>query len=112
MTELLKRWAELEPKRCRFDRKDYEWCVLTSTGWGCMDEGYLDKGWIQYAVQQAIEARGWEYTSGYRVGRNQMQYHGFVDTLIGANRHTVYSTNSPAHALLSAYLQALNGEVK
>jgi hypothetical protein len=75
--ELLEKWAELEPSRCRretvggFERL----LVLSPLGWQLvMDEeepgGYyssrpLTEAIVQYVVQQAIIARGWSFALNY-----------------------------------------------
>lgn len=75
------------------------------------DERELVLAWIQYAVQQAIVARGW----GYEIHSNRFVENNGpkVRCHIEKNTGLVYDNAfyfTPAEALLSAYVRALEAE--
>lgn len=117
MKELLKQWAELCPDECRYNK--------FIPGWTHPDTGeevpevsehfeFLVNGgeWVPewsdlhlQATMQAIEARGlkWELSS-FMGGQNIKWYCAVIQTDYPTEDE---SSESPAHALLSAYLQAV-----
>lgn len=102
MRELLKRWAELEPDRCHlkknidgFTINSGKWWDLLFTGNLPSEDGLMK---VQYAVQQAIIARGWLLDLDWDGTRWEAWVNsGWADR----------SPNSAAEALLSAYLDAI-----
>lgn len=136
MIQLLKKWAQLEPEWCK-DASDGSGNVIyisdanpfdedQTFGWGLIvyeagvsdaDGYYNGKGdairHIQFAVQCAIEERGWDFhllrfkskqeTSHQRLwqarvyGRPDLQYGKGIQEGLG----------NPAEALLTAYLQMI-----
>lgn len=108
MKDLLQEWAELEPSRCKFEAwaDNYGHWVQQDiiTVWvGPRASGGYKVEIIQHAVQQAIEARGWVWSL-------VMQHTG-SKYLASARGRLGRSDDSPAHALLSAYLQAIKAQV-
>lgn len=97
---LLRRWAELEPGRCRLDTATNDLGVMLRDNWkkGLTFMGEPDPERIQGAVQEAIEARGWHWTIQ---GKIQKTY-AHIDNIGGG----AYA-DSPAAALLKAYLAAV-----
>lgn len=109
MKELLERWNELEPG----------WCEARTNGSYLVGKiavdgdavGYrvyppftehISSMRIQYAVQQAIAARGWDFEFSY--DDDPRQYFCTID-----GRQDCSSGDTPAAALLAAYVQALAG---
>jgi hypothetical protein len=122
MKELLERWAALEPERVK-RRWD-----------GCLGVAYDDGGlvleerpgtygspefhkfagiYVQAAVQEAIEARGWNWEAA-RKGKwpdGAWMHTGHVWHPFSARPDEFgYSRQSPAEALLSAYLTAVEAQ--
>ena len=70
LKELLKRWSELEPQRCDLIDDGNYWSVIAKDGhrWR-LDKRNLIENWptehakLQFAVQEAIKARGWGFVS-------------------------------------------------
>jgi len=97
MKELLEQWAELEPDKC-------------SRNWPDNLNDHAFVAGTQYAVQQAIEARGWIYTLGLdkygsywtRIYRKSISV-DYDPVQLGFE----LSGKSVTAALLSAYLQAI-----
>lgn len=119
MKDLLKRWAELEPTLCKFLKDDValaingEWVFIYTTPF------YADM-FIQYTVQQAIEARGLNWSIWFDYDDQAYDEQGFRG--FGGSQHSasVFTDNeryaregeiSAAEALLSAYLQALEAKL-
>lgn len=105
MRELLKRWAELEPELCKYLKDGValpingEWVFIYTTPF----DGNM---FIQWKVQQAIEARGWVFhltPVHWRVGN-------FYEVIIVTpGRDGSSESENITEALLSAYLKALDG---
>lgn len=124
LTTLLARWAELEPERCTFieahkgihnDLYNFprlDWSVdikdLGPEGHFSDPDKNCDLACIQGAVQEAIQARGWSWDMRH----NQYGGVGFEATVwdMGPEYHCI--GQSPAAALLSAYLKALEAEAE
>lgn len=125
MIELLKRWSRLEPEWCKIQGSELGCFIYISdanpldgvgySGWNVVanyEPGMNGSGcyWsrngeavrcVQFAVQCAIEGRGWEM--GLRRIRE-----GWVARVTHHNHHTQSEYfNNPAEALLSAYLLML-----
>lgn len=105
---LLRRWAELEPGRCIISRNGdfmlYDGDIaLSDVG---KDAGPLCNAIVQAATKEAIERRGWYWHVGSAHGG---KYGADVDTKPGLVGHRGYA-DTPAAALLSAYLQALRAQ--
>lgn len=100
MKELLKRWAELEPMLCKYLSDGValpvngEWVFIYAT---LFDANMF----IQYKVQQAIVARGWRF--GIQHYSDDFQ----VWVAAPNGRYCWSNADSPAEALLSAYVKAL-----
>lgn len=72
MRELLTRWAEVEPGRCEPSKSPRLANIFTVQAGEEAKNIYdpdnlsgLDLAWIQWAVQQAIVARGWRFDIQY-----------------------------------------------
>lgn len=113
MKELLERWAELEPSRCKIEAwaDNYGHWVQQDiiTVWvGPRASGGYKVEIIQHAVQQAIEARGWMWSicrllagsCGSEIATRDMA--NLIVSVISSSVH-----KEPSEALLSAYIQAL-----
>lgn len=109
MRELLKRWAELEPDRCRqklaemalegfvFNLNDC-WNLIHSKKANEADSLMR----IQWAVQQAIVARGWRWNL------ECYPLTGICEGMILISlSYVLRRGDDPATALLTAYLAAL-----
>lgn len=112
---LLRRWAELEPDHCMV-RESGEYgsapvVHLDGIGWDHMPlDDYDDlRMCTQFAVQQAIEARGmWWALDNDVVDK---KYAAVVNERRWGNLDWYgFSDDTPAAALLSAYLQALEAQ--
>lgn len=100
MNELLKRWAELEPTLCEISKDGV--CLFTNDEWVFIYTLPFDADmFIQYAVQQAIVARGWRF--GIQL------YSGFQVWVAAPNSRYCWATNADnlTTALLAAYVQVL-----
>jgi hypothetical protein len=107
MKELLEEWAEREPERCqRYEDGSY-WLMFGDWNYSPDSPGAL-----QEAVQQAIEARGWDWDTGTSQEPTYRVWHGSIltDPVINIWSPREWSNDSSAHALLSAYLQELKAE--
>lgn len=99
---LLSRWADLEPDRCIIYPNDRAINVRRLGKWphvGFMG-GDIDEDLIQAAAQEAIEAWGWGWAIS-KVG--DPMYNGEV----WAREYHELRRDTPAAAILSAHLQAL-----
>ena len=102
MKELLEKWAELEPKQCHKDPLNPATYYLLGASVNVIsDLNVHELGVVQMATQQAIEARGWLWSLSRPSGI------GYVPWTATVRRFTLRSYGSPAEALLSAYLLAL-----
>lgn len=100
MKELLRRWSELEPNRC--GKPGDVWQVMRETWCSAEWFGGFDYDRIQGAVQGAIEARGWQWElHGSKAYSEAVVKHVSIDMKIK-------NADSPAEALLSAYLAVLD----
>lgn len=115
LTELLATWAELEPERC-LEHADYSSVRVDSERWIPLHFYAHDVRWyseaaLMYAILAAIEARGW----CYNMGTDQAGLHASVNRLYPDADWVIDpcdgQADSPAGALLSAYLEALQQEV-
>lgn len=114
LVELLARWAELEPDRCGAVPPpphlagDYRVRVKDENSWYLVE---CTPGILQAAVQEAIEARGWNW----RLSRKGLQADGITWQRFAEIWHPyeswrpifVMRTETPAHTLLDAYVQTL-----
>jgi hypothetical protein len=111
--DLLRRWAELEPKRCRLsESNDNEidvrinegdmWCEIALDSIVA-----LDMMWIQWAVQQAIVKQGWRWN---------LECYPITEICEGVvffdYDHIRRRGGDPAEALLAAYLAVLETNKK
>lgn len=115
LVNLLTRLAQLDPALCQLSGDN----MFTLAGKGICadffphfprvytDERELVLAWIQYAVQQAIVARGWSLAINpihWRVGNF---YEAVVFT---PGKDGWHESENIAEALLSAYVRALEAE--
>lgn len=109
MKELLQRWAQLEPDRCEILKgivvilRDRE-PLCAGEEYAYSDSSFADT--IQGAVQEAIEARGWDWKiSSHRPGGILWAY---LATIIEEDGERDPNLNgSPSKSLLGAYLKAI-----
>lgn len=110
LSDLLSRWARLEPGRCRYERACYlvhvasDWHVL------CGDDnalGVLQQGFLQMALQDALAEHDFDWTLS--------AHNGSVSATIvlkdGKHDNTLsyeITTYSEAMSLLWVYLEALS----
>jgi hypothetical protein len=123
MIELLKRWSELEPERCRGTYVQGTFIVFINDRW-CSARPDDDLGLIavQCVVQIAIEARGWEWEIGGRKSQEPMSQADekiYKVANIWPFEYTLGKMASSdkweltaAEALLSAYIKALEAVLK
>lgn len=111
LIELLKRWAELDPERCGWEDSCYSYfihgwpLIIIATEWtgSEVSNPAISKkeiALLQAAIQEAIEARGWDWKIRSRSGIWDAAIYPFGNTW-------EESDHSPAAALLAAYLEAL-----
>lgn len=116
MKNLLKRWAELEPQRCRFHKDGV--AILMNAEWVFVFATPFDSDmFVQYAVQQAIVARGglnWSIWFDFdEQAYDEQGYTGFggsqhsASVFTSGQRYVREGQISAAEAILSAYLQAI-----
>lgn len=107
MGELLKRWAELEPERCKHEvLAGNNWISVWLNEWTIVysDSPFASIGEngqemrIQWAVQEAITSRGWPLG---------LEWDGEWLAKVKNNLCSHDDLNNPAAALLGAYLKAL-----
>lgn len=116
MQELLKRWAGLEPGRCEKNR-EITYTIWTEPGAAKQvhnpDElSQIDLAWIQWAVQQAIVARGWSFELKYNPDSPDPR--NPYDATVDSNKSGGWGFGNDGFTvpLLEAYLHTLEGEVK
>jgi hypothetical protein len=118
MKELLERWAALEPERVK-RRWD-----------GCLGVAYDDGGlvleerpgtygspefhkfagiYVQAAVQEAIEAHEWDWDLCFNHQQDSPRYCAIIGDLYNGSTPGEWGS-TPAEALLSAYLTALEAQ--
>lgn len=110
MTELLKRWAELEPERCRpkpvGDPAPGPHIVAAGTWWSAGAFPDITPALVLVAVIEGIEARGWWWKlHRYGTWPHLVRGHVGPDPLSAVPR--LGEGPTPAAALLTAYLAAL-----
>lgn len=119
MTELLKRWAELEPQRCRpkpvGDPAPGPHIVAAGTWWSAGAFPDISPALVLVAVIEAIEARGWTCSLTHNLvqpGTWRAIVWASTAPLPGTRtyRPSRASDANPAAALLGAYLAALEAE--
>lgn len=108
---LLQRWAKLEPGRCKqypaFFKVllDGEEEIINS-----VHRGKKRQATIEYAVREAILARGWRYdTASPGNGKDYWDIQLAYGSGDGRILWTEGKAEQPAIALLQAYLTALEG---
>lgn len=99
LSELLSRWAQLEPERCRFDKACY--LVNVASHWHvlCADDntlGVLQRGFLQVALQDALAEHNFGWTLAALGGS------------VSATITYEITTHSEAMSLLWVYLEALS----
>lgn len=113
---LLREWAELEPERCENPDEDAgrftplvlvadEWCYISSVFFAWLYP-------LQGAVQEAIEARGWQYehhAAPCDDGSPGYAHRASVD--YGRGACAMLNVDTPSEAILSALVQALRAQV-
>ena len=115
MGELLERWSKLEPDRCKRQPTRYEVLLngqLFSTFFTMNTAAVMPDrdAIIQAATQEAIEAHdwNWEMSKKGREPNGKWQRFASVWPAYGNGKDSfAMSLESNAHALLTAYLQAL-----
>lgn len=108
ITDLLHAWASLAKQECKYENDT--WFVWRWGTWRRVTLiGRLDEDRIQGALQEAIEKRGWLWTvftlhvrEDYGAYIDIPHEDPDLDDLAGD-----WDCPSPAHALLSAYVQVL-----
>lgn len=118
LTELLQRWASVAPDECvSQDNGDFTVKIYGNLN---IDPSDIDK-WLEWeiqgAVQQAIEARGWDwqlFKGTYEGNHKHEDGTVFWEGVVTVGKMDAFkflgdvqSIYSPAHALLAAYVQAL-----
>ena len=107
MEKLLKRWAERAPDECYF-YTDFVRLYLTQDMQFEIPLFELEDKKVNASIllftMQAIEARGWK---GFIVFQSGF-YQASIEQLDTGKSDAANSEESPAHALLEAYLKALD----
>jgi hypothetical protein len=108
MTELLKRWSELEPERCEYQEETEYYHVMRNGRWAkATIIATLDYDRIQGAVQEAINVHEWPWS----VDCKSVEDEEYTASIIGGSFYAEEGSNdTPAAALLSAYLKALEAK--
>ena len=109
MEELLKRWAESAPDECKV-RDMFGVDRWSLVGMGANYESPFE-GTVILATMQAIEARGFTWQLQRPSIESMGPYRANIYWQDGATQTLVGKGKSPAYALLSAYIKALD-EVK
>ncbi len=109
IVSLLREWSEREPDRC-----SYVGGIFAIRGWTLTHEEEVSErlvnSEIQCAVQEAIEAKEWNWYLGRVTIDEGIYYKSKIALPPSENKHKLnifLSTHSPTHVLLQAYLQAL-----
>jgi hypothetical protein len=103
---LLERWAKLEPERCQTS----DGAVHLGQGfafmvhWPMLTADPVKVAVIFGATVEAIKARGWDWSVGNTLNR---PYSGHI---VKPRFTYVQKASTPAEALLTAYLEALEAE--
>lgn len=114
MKDLLKRWAELEPALCKYTKNDVN-ILINGLCVSIYTTPFDADMFVQYAVQQAIEARGLNWDISYLVDESEPPYGGSQHTasvFTYGKRYVREGQISAAGAILSAYLKALEAGIK
>jgi hypothetical protein len=119
MKELLERWAKAEPKRCWPMERGYE---RLGTHWVDPGPGAMglalngekplptaERALLQAAVQEAIEAREWDWDLCFNHQQDSPRYCAIIGDLYNGSTPGEWGS-TPAEALLSAYLTALEAQ--
>lgn len=122
MRQLLARWAEVEPMKCKHEseinqlqpREREQLSISTPYGWQIVftEAGYHPDEFrasmaIQMIVQRAIIARGWAFTLKFVVYPNNKYWQATVGDQLKKPAVVMADDASATEALLSAYLKAL-----
>ena len=115
LIEALQRWSELEPLRCSLDDDsdtDSLFRVMLVERLRLIDVELYDYGRLEYAVREAIEARGLDWQ--VRGAKSGVYYSeiNFYNSSGDPKNFSACSSSSAAHALLLAYIAYLEGLVK
>ena len=112
MEESLKRWAELESDRCSIDEQGRAWIETEYANFTTYIDEVLEQNQmlILGATMQAIETRGWDWRIAYV--KPDVWFASVYTTPSYKPEIDAKSEDSSAHALLSAYIRALENEVK
>lgn len=112
MEELLKRWAKVEPDRCRLDEKTGDLAVMLRGNWKkaltFMREADPER--IEGAVREAIEARGLRWHLESVITKNGLTC--YLAYIIGTFKQEEFVCDTPAEALISAHIAALEAQIK
>lgn len=87
-----------------WDDDEGEFTAEENGNMNCFIKGSPALAWLQAAIQQVIEAEGWDYSHQKAWGRHQVTIIGLDGFLINANDSD--SSNTGAEAFLSCYLRA------
>lgn len=110
INELLHRWAELEPGVCSLDTDSgqaFFWHDGDNSIYIDMLDDPYDKFMLAGFVQQAVDGQG--LRASIRIGAVLARYRAEIMFTINGHEGMVHadSDDSPAHALLAAYIKAL-----
>jgi len=124
MKELLQEWSRLDPEECKWHEVEGSWVVYDRR----IMLALIDSDRVQSAVQVAIRLRGWHWALPNDISRDQDDSWGLplIDNPPMKNYTAVVVTeqkrssaksyesysDSPATALLLAYLKAIRNNVE
>ena len=106
---LIEKWATMAPDECRLVcTEDTIYAVGGMEVDTCSSMGKYEQAIIQWATQEAIEARGWDIVQNSKQDylNKPRTWWAYVEYFEGAE--SSYSLHSPAAALLAAYLESLS----
>jgi hypothetical protein len=104
LPDLLKRWAELEPTRCRESHVDSAAPYYVVGRFSLRHQRAATAlALVQAAVQEAVEARGWRWTLDYDPDQGGL----FAVVQVRKFCTRVATAPTAAVALLSAYMEAI-----
>jgi hypothetical protein len=119
MIELLKKWAEIEPERCRYRTYGDEFLVSVRGDFLPLEYAELSADLpreviVQAAVQEAIEARGWRWMlrgtdllPDTPITHSATVYGELDGSKVGRQEMSQEFGDAAAKAILAAYLTAL-----
>ena len=109
-TELLRQWAELEPDRCERMGLEYLLTVRDHGFHVWPNDAPVNQAALQYAVQEAIRARGWDW----RLEGYGGHYYANVDRPFSDSPGVpqVVTQEGADVALLAAWIKALRDEAE